>query len=193
VLSAEKIKSCFIFCVSVSYNRIYLQEGCVMMQQMHTILDTDWGYMNAVWTDIGLWQLDFPFKIKPQEIKSTTSADVELWSEQLRKELNMYWRGFVVDFGVPIDWHGYTSFQKAVLTYTATIPYGQTISYGTLAKEIDNPKAVRAVGGALHINRVPIVVPCHRVIGANGSLTGFGGGVELKQALLMLESGIAES
>lgn len=164
-----------------------------MMQQMHTILETDWGYMNAVWTDIGLWQLDFPSKSKPQEPEGTTTADVDLWSEQLRKELNMYWRGFVVHFGVPVDWHGYTSFQKAVLAFTANIPYGQTISYGTLAKEIGNPKAVRAVGGALHINRVPIVVPCHRVIGANGSLTGFGGGVELKQALLLLESDTAES
>jgi methylated-DNA-[protein]-cysteine S-methyltransferase len=164
-----------------------------MMQQMHTILETDWGYMRAVWTAIGLWELDFPVKIKPQEPEGTTSADVDLWSEQLRKELNMYLRGFIVHFGVPIDWHGYTSFQKAVLAFTANIPYGQTISYGTLAKEIGNPKAVRAVGGALHINRVPIVVPCHRVIGANGSLTGFGGGVELKQALLLLESDTAES
>ncbi len=164
-----------------------------MMQHMHTILETDWGYMKAAWTDLGLWELDFPIRIRPQEPEETTTLDVELWSEQLKKELNMYWRGFVVDFGVPIDWRGYTAFQKAVLMYTAGIPYGQTISYGNLAKEINNPKAVRAVGGALHSNRVPIVVPCHRVIGANGSLTGFGGGVELKQALLLLESDITES
>lgn len=162
------------------------------MEQMHTILETDWGYMNALWTDHGLWQLDFPVKSRPNEPEGQVIEKVHFWAEELRTELNIYWRGFAVEFGVPIDWRGYTAFQEAVLTYTAKIPYGQRISYGTLAKEIGNPKAVRAVGGALHINRVPIVVPCHRVVGANGSLTGFGGGIELKQALLLLESGTGE-
>jgi len=162
------------------------------MEQMHTILETDWGYMNAAWTDKGLWQLDFPVKSRTREPESQVIEKVSFWAEQLRKELNIYWRGFAVEFGVPIDWRGYTPFQEAVLTYTARIPYGLTTSYGALAKEIGNPKAVRAVGGALHINRVPIVVPCHRVIGAKGNLTGFGGGVELKQALLLLESGASE-
>ncbi|WP_285719632.1 MGMT family protein [Pelosinus sp. IPA-1] len=159
-----------------------------MMQQMHTILETDWGYMTAIWTDIGLWELDFPVKDKPEEPKGEVTEAVKFWSEQLRQELNMYWRGFAVIFGVPIDWRGYTSFQAAVLKFTATISYGQTTSYGALAREINSPKAARAVGGALHRNRVPIVVPCHRVIGAKGTLTGFGGGIELKQALLLLES-----
>jgi methylated-DNA-[protein]-cysteine S-methyltransferase len=159
------------------------------LQQIETILETDWGYMKAVWTEIGLWELDFPVQIKPEEAESVVTAEVNFWSKQLREELNTYWRGFAVDFGVPIDWRGYTSFQKSVLTFTKNIPYGKTISYGALAQNIGNPKAVRAVGGALHINRVPIVVPCHRVVGANGSLTGFGGGIELKQALLLLESG----
>lgn len=162
------------------------------MEQMHTILETDWGYMNAFWTDQGLWQLDFPVKSRPNGPEGQVIEKVHFWAEELRTELNIYWRGFAVEFGVPIDWRGYTAFQEAVLTYTAKIPYGQRISYGTLAKEIGNPKAVRAVGGALHINRVPIVVPCHRVVGANGSLTGFGGGIELKQALLLLESGTGE-
>ncbi len=163
-----------------------------MMEVITTILETDWGYMSAAWTDMGLWELDFPVKSRPSKPEEEATAEVSFWSEQLRQELNMYWKGFVVDFGVPIDWRGYTPFQEAVLTFTAAIPYGQTVSYGVLAKEIGNPKAVRAVGGALHINRVPIVVPCHRVIGANGSLTGFGGGVELKQALLLLESGTGD-
>jgi methylated-DNA-[protein]-cysteine S-methyltransferase len=69
------------------------------------------------------------------------------------------------------------------------IPYGTTISYGELAKRIENPKAVRAVGLANGQNRLPIVIPCHRVIGANGSLTGFGGGIENKSILLNLEQG----
>lgn len=162
------------------------------MAATHTILETDWGYMKAVWTGQGLWSLDFPVKDKPEKQEGGITAEAKLWSVQLQKELNMYWRGFAVDFGVPLDWQGYTPFQKAVLLFTAGIPYGQTVSYGAVAKEIGRPKAVRAVGGALHINRVPIVVPCHRVVGANGSLTGFGGGLELKQALLLLESGAGE-
>ncbi len=162
------------------------------MDQMHTILETDWGYMNALWTEQGLCQLDFPVKNRPNGPEGQVIEKVHFWAEELRTELNIYWRGFAVEFGVPIDWRGYTAFQEAVLTYTAKIPYGQRISYGTLATEIGNPKAVRAVGGALHSNRVPIVVPCHRVVGADGSLTGFGGGIELKHALLLLESGTAE-
>ena len=67
------------------------------------------------------------------------------------------------------------------------IPYGGTISYGELARRVDNPRGVRAVGQANHHNPIPILIPCHRVVGADGSLTGYGGGVELKRALLALE------
>ena len=68
------------------------------------------------------------------------------------------------------------------------IPYGETLSYGALAKMLDRPKAARAVGGACHQNPIVIVIPCHRVIGSSGKLTGFGGGIELKKALLQLEA-----
>ena len=159
-----------------------------MMQKMVTVLDTDWGYMVAVWTDMGLWELDFPVDSKPKEVESEITEEVSFWSNQLKQELNMYWRGFAADFGVPIDWRGYTSFQAAVLRLTANIAYGQRTTYGALAQEVGSPKAARAVGGALHRNRVPIVIPCHRVVGSNGSLTGFAGGLELKKALLLLES-----
>jgi methylated-DNA-[protein]-cysteine S-methyltransferase len=159
-----------------------------MMQKMVTVLDTDWGYMVAVWTDIGLWELEFPVPDKPENVEGEITQEVNFWSEQLRQELNMYWRGFAADFGVPVDWRGYTSFQTAVLKCTAAIAYGQRTTYGALAQEVGSPKSSRAVGGALHRNRVPIVIPCHRVIGAKGSLTGFAGGIELKKALLLLES-----
>ncbi|WP_378951778.1 methylated-DNA--[protein]-cysteine S-methyltransferase [Pelosinus sp. sgz500959] len=156
---------------------------------MYNVLETEWGYMMATWTDIGLWELDFPIQDRPIVPESTISSEVELWSEELKRELSMYWRGFAVDFGVPIDWRGYTSFQIKVLKFTAKIPYGQRTTYGDVAQAIGVPKGARATGGALNRNRVPIVIPCHRVIGASGSLTGFGGGIELKQALLLLESG----
>ena len=83
-----------------------------------------------------------------------------------------------------------TDFQRRVWRALATIAYGETISYGGLAHRIGNPRASRAVGLANGANPLPIVVPCHRVIGANGSLTGFGGGLPIKRALLALEGAL---
>jgi len=80
-----------------------------------------------------------------------------------------------------------TPFQKKVLTALQQIPYGETASYGEVAKKIGNPMASRAVGQANARNPIPIIIPCHRVVGSNGTLTGFGGGVAVKQALLDLE------
>ncbi len=82
----------------------------------------------------------------------------------------------------------YTQFQKAVWRATAGIPYGETRSYAWVAKRIGNPRAVRAVGQALGANPVPIIIPCHRVIGSSGKLCGFAGGLALKQRLLELEN-----
>ena len=81
-----------------------------------------------------------------------------------------------------------TEFQCEVWCRLQEIPYGKTISYGELAKRVGNPKASRAVGAANGQNPIPIVIPCHRVIGANGKLTGFGGGLPVREALLALES-----
>ncbi|EQD35164.1 methylated-DNA-[protein]-cysteine S-methyltransferase [mine drainage metagenome] len=83
-----------------------------------------------------------------------------------------------------------TDFQRRVWRALATIAYGETISYGGLAHRIGNPRASRAVGLANGANPLPIIVPCHRVIGANGSLTGFGGGLPIKRALLALEGAL---
>ncbi|MFI4959319.1 MAG: methylated-DNA--[protein]-cysteine S-methyltransferase, partial [Lysobacterales bacterium] len=93
-------------------------------------------------------------------------------------------------FELPLHPHG-TPFQLAVWEELGRIPYGVTISYGELARRIDKPQAVRAVGAANGRNPLPIVLPCHRVIGADGSLTGFGGGLPTKRYLLMLEDSIA--
>ena len=80
-----------------------------------------------------------------------------------------------------------TAFQRRVWAALQTIPYGQTISYGELARRIGSPRAVRAVGQANHRNPLSILIPCHRVVGADGSLTGYGGGLALKEYLLKLE------
>lgn len=107
--------------------------------------------------------------------------------ERARRQLDDYFGGRRVGFDVPIDVDG-TDFQRSVWRGLAGIAFGATISYGELARRIGNPKAVRAVGLANGRNPVSIIVPCHRVIGADGSMTGYGGGLERKVFLLALEA-----
>src|SRR5262249_19479836 len=103
------------------------------------------------------------------------------------RQLREYFAGKREEFDLPLVLDG-TPFQLNVWRNLQKIPYGKTVSYLDLAKKIGNPKAVRAVGLANGSNPIPIIVPCHRVIGSNGSLTGFGGGLPTKQKLLALES-----
>ena len=102
------------------------------------------------------------------------------------EQLGAYFAGELHDFDLRLDMHG-TDFQKRVWNALRTIPYGETRSYGEIAQQIGAPTAFRAVGLANGHNPIAVIVPCHRVIGANGSLTGFGGGLERKSALLDLE------
>lgn len=102
------------------------------------------------------------------------------------KQLGEYFAGGLQRFTIPLSLQG-TAFQLSVWQALQTIPYGVTASYGTIAKKIGNPKASRAVGAANGQNPVSIVVPCHRVIGTNGKLVGYGGGLPIKTALLDLE------
>ncbi len=102
-----------------------------------------------------------------------------------------YFRGEKARVQADVDLSGYTDFQRSVWAGTRDIPYGSVKSYGWLAARIGRPKAARAVGAALGKNPVPIVVPCHRVVGADGSLTGFGCGLEWKRALLGLEGTVS--
>lgn len=99
------------------------------------------------------------------------------------RQLTAYFDGTLMEFTLPIRLEG-TPFRMQCWQALQTIPYGETISYGEEAKRIGNPKAVRAVGGANHHNPISIVVPCHRVIGADGTLTGYGGGMDKKAWLL---------
>ena len=101
-------------------------------------------------------------------------------------QLEQYFLGRRQTFDLPLAPEG-TPFQRTVWQALTEIPYGETISYGELARRIGNPQASRAVGLANGANPLPIVVPCHRVIGADGSLTGFGGGLDIKRKLLALE------
>lgn len=102
------------------------------------------------------------------------------------RQLNAYFNGKLTEFDLPLVPEG-TAFQRKVWRALQAIPYGETISYGELARRIRQPTASRAVGAANGQNPIPVIIPCHRVIGANGSLTGFGGGLPIKQKLLALE------
>lgn len=106
------------------------------------------------------------------------------------RELNAYFEGDLHDFDLELDLSLATDFQQRVLRGLLKVPYGRTETYGELAKDIGKPRAARAVGGALNRNPVPIVVPCHRIIGADGSLVGYGGGLDRKLALLELEGAL---
>ena len=109
------------------------------------------------------------------------------YNDRVAKELDAYFAGQLREFSVPLDLRG-SPFQRQVWQLLLAIPYGSTLSYGRLACSLGQAKAARAVGGAVGGNPISILVPCHRVIGANGSLTGYGGGLTRKRALLDLEA-----
>lgn len=111
----------------------------------------------------------------------------DTWFKEIASQLTAYFNGNLTAFDVPINLSG-TDFQCSVWRQLRLIPYGETISYGELARRLGNPNASRAVGLANGRNPISIIVPCHRVIGANGSLTGYGGGLERKSWLLQHEA-----
>ncbi len=127
--------------------------------------------------------------------------EMENWSERVRVDLTAdaekvrpyadgivgYLTGMQHDFGLPVDISG-TPFQEAVWKALLAIPYGETRTYSEIANLIGKPKAVRAVGTAIGVNPVLMVVPCHRVIGKNGNITGYRGGIAMKERLLQLET-----
>jgi methylated-DNA-[protein]-cysteine S-methyltransferase len=107
--------------------------------------------------------------------------------DAVRRELDEYFAGRRTRFDLPIDWALYTDFGRRVLQATAAIPFGETATYGQVAARAGNARASRAAGRALGANAIPIVVPCHRVVGTGGRLTGYTGGIQRKEALLRLE------
>ncbi len=107
--------------------------------------------------------------------------------ERVCAQLDEYFRGERRRFDLPIDWSGMGEYQREVLRACYAIPYGEVRTYNGLARETGRPKAARAVGRIMASNPIPIVIPCHRVIGSNGSLTGYGGGLDVKARLLKME------
>ena len=109
---------------------------------------------------------------------------------QAKRELDEYFEGRRRDFDLELDLRAAPTFHRRVLEELARVGYGHTTTYGALAAQTGNPRAARAIGTVMNRNPVPIVLPCHRVVGSNGSLTGYGGGLDRKEWLLRLEGAI---
>lgn len=149
-------------------------------------LDTPIGELLLAGDDVALCLVGFP--------EGSMRKDPEpdwIYNEKpfavARRQLTEYFAGERREFDLPLKLNG-TEFQMSVLRALQQIPYGETTSYADIAERIGRPKAVRAVGAANGRNPIPIIVPCHRVIGSHGDLTGFGGGLDTKEALLRLEA-----
>jgi methylated-DNA-[protein]-cysteine S-methyltransferase len=156
----------------------------------YTLIDSPLGDLLAARDDVGISALLLPHGRKPARPAAAWRRDDTAFDD-LRGQLAEYFAGERTSFDVPLHMIG-SAFQKRVWTALLQIPCGTTTSYGALATAIGAPGAARAVGLANGQNPIPIVVPCHRVIGANGSLTGYGGGLPAKQWLLTHEQRQAE-
>jgi methylated-DNA-[protein]-cysteine S-methyltransferase len=113
--------------------------------------------------------------------------------DPVRRQLDEYFEGTRTTFELPVDLRQSAPFSRDVLKHLAKVPYGQLTTYGALARAAHRPQAARAVGSVMNRNPIPIVLPCHRVVGANGALVGYGGGLERKEKLLKLEGALADT
>ncbi|WP_334181742.1 methylated-DNA--[protein]-cysteine S-methyltransferase [Novosphingobium sp.] len=145
------------------------------------------GELTLIASDAGLvavlWENDDPARVRLGEVQDMADHPV---LARTAAQLAEYFAGERRAFDLPLDFRG-TDFQKSVWAQLLTIPFGETRSYGELARALGNPTASRAVGAANGRNPISIIAPCHRVVGASGSLTGFAGGLETKAFLLKLE------
>ena len=163
------------------------------MAYEYTVFDTRFGWMAIVASSKGLCKLTLP---QPAPDKALTLiSDMILKASasssslrELTYRLGCYFDGEQVEFPDTLDLEQHTPFQQDVWKLTCSIHYGETRSYGWIAKELGKPKSGQAVGKALAYNPLPVIIPCHRVVASNGSLGGFSGGLELKRKLLHLES-----
>ena len=158
------------------------------------VADTQIGPLLLAVTERGLCRISFdPEPDRETETLARTfgvrvlRAPREL--DSVRRELDEYFEGRRRDFDLPLDLRGREGFSRDILEHLARVPYGEVTTYKSLAVEAGNPRAARAVGTIMNRNPIPIVLPCHRVVGSNGSLVGYGGGLERKRLLLDLEAG----
>ncbi|MEV4882541.1 methylated-DNA--[protein]-cysteine S-methyltransferase [Chitinophaga ginsengisegetis] len=161
------------------------------MTYYHKTMDSPVGQLTLIASDKGLaavlWENELPDRV------NINAGTIDIHHPilcQAEEQLNEYFAKKRTSFSVELDFVG-TAFQKKIWKTLLTIPFGETRTYGQIAKQIGDPKAVRAVGGAANKNPISIIAPCHRVIGASGKLVGFAGGIATKNRLLQLENKVS--
>ncbi len=157
---------------------------------LSTRIDTAMGGVTLAATPIGLAGMWFDRQRHEPDFSGWVRDDTHPVLREAALQLDDYFAGRRAHFDLPLDLSHGTAFQQAVWQALLAIPRGQTTSYGTLGTRIGKPEAVRAVGAAVGRNPISVIVPCHRVLGADGSLTGYAGGLERKSALLALEGAL---
>jgi methylated-DNA-[protein]-cysteine S-methyltransferase len=156
----------------------------------YDVADSPIGDLLVAATDRGLCRIAYRPDAALDELASDFGARILRLPKRLdhvRRELDEYFEGRRREFDLVTDLSPVPAFHQQVLHELARVPFGHVTTYGALAAKVGKPHAARAIGGAMNRNPIPIVLPCHRVIGANGSLTGYAGGLERKEALLRLE------
>jgi len=151
-----------------------------------TTVETDFGPITIIAAADGLREIVLPGGRRKTDLPISAGEGQDRILGRAAQQIREFLAGQRRTFSLPLSMHG-TSFQQQVWKIIHAIPYGQTLSYGEIGEQLGSRNKARAVGGAAHANPLPLVIPCHRVIGSTGSLTGFAGGLPLKKRLLTLE------
>jgi methylated-DNA-[protein]-cysteine S-methyltransferase len=171
--------------LDANFRAAALREGLVDVR--YDVVDSPVGELFLATTPRGLCRISYTVEGQDEVVARIFGARVlRVPLDDVRRELDEYFEGRRRDFDLPIDLR-VAPFHEAVLHELARVPYGRTDTYGHLAALVGRPKAARAVGTVMNRNPIPIVLPCHRIVGANGSLVGYGGGLDVKRRLLQLE------
>jgi methylated-DNA-[protein]-cysteine S-methyltransferase len=163
-----------------------------LLDVAYDVVDSPLGPLFVATSDAGLCRIGYDVEPEREEEGLARAFGARVLRapravDGVRVELDEYFEGRRRTFGIPVDLRPVGGFHRDVLRRLADVPYGRVTTYGALAAEAGRPRAARAVGTAMNRNPIPIVLPCHRVIGASGKLVGYGGGLERKVALLELE------
>jgi methylated-DNA-[protein]-cysteine S-methyltransferase len=166
-----------------------------LLDVAYDLVDSPLGPLLVATTEQGLCRIAFDAEPEQEEERLARSFGKRVLRspravDTARRELDAYFEGDLRRFDLPVDLRLIGGFHRMVLDHLARVPYGQTTTYGTLAARAGRPRAARAVGTVMNRNPVPIVLPCHRVVGSTGKLVGYGGGLDRKEMLLRLEGAL---
>jgi methylated-DNA-[protein]-cysteine S-methyltransferase len=166
-----------------------------LLDVAYDLIDTPVGRLFVAVTDRGLCEISYDAEPEREEEKLALAFGARVLrsprpTDETRRQLDEYFEGKRHEFELPVDLGLTREFGRAVLDQLARVPYGELTTYGALAAKAGRPRAARAVGTVMNRNPVPIVLPCHRVVGSTGALVGYGGGLDRKRALLELEGAL---